>query len=138
MAAYNKFNQFAEDVIRGKHNFASDVFKVLLTNTAPAATDAVKADLVETSGSGYPAGGVAVSLVVSIAGGVAEVAASGDAVFTASGGTIGPFRYAAIYNSTYAAGPLVAWWDYGTSVTLADTEQFTVRFDAINGIFQIS
>lgn len=138
MAAYNKFNQFAEDVIRGKHNFASDVFKVLLTNTAPAATDAVKADLVETSGSGYPTGGAVVSLVVSISGGTAGVAASGDVVFTAAGGTIGPFQYAVIYNSTYAAGPLVAWWDYGTSVTLADTEQFTVRFDATNGIFQIS
>jgi hypothetical protein len=53
-------------------------------------------------------------------------------VFTASGGSIGPFRYAVLYNSTVTTpvlNPLVAWWDYGSSISLADTETFTVKFN---------
>ena len=48
MAVYNKFNQFAEDVLEAKHNFASDVFKVMLTNTAPVATNSVSSRSVST------------------------------------------------------------------------------------------
>lgn len=138
MAVYNKFNQYAEDVLEAKHNFASDVFKVMLTNTAPVATDSVKADLVEVSaGYGYTAGGATVALTNTITGGVAKVAGA-NVTFTAASGSIGPFQYAVLYNSTSGTQPLVSWWDYGASITLADTEQFTVRFDAVNGIFQLS
>jgi hypothetical protein len=61
-------------------------------------------------------------------------------VFTASGGSIGPFRYAVLYDDTPTspADPLVSWWDYGSSITLASGETFTVDFDATNGIFQIT
>lgn len=139
MAVYNKFNQYAEDVLEAKHNFASDVFKVMLTNTAPVATNSVRADIAEVSaGNGYAAGGAEVAVASTISGGTAKVTAAGNAVFTAAGGSIGPFRYAVFYNSTSGTQPLVSWWDYGTSITLADTEQFTVRFDATNGIFQLS
>jgi hypothetical protein len=47
MATYNKFNQFVDDLAKGVHNFASHTFKVMLTNTAPVATNAVKADITE-------------------------------------------------------------------------------------------
>jgi hypothetical protein len=52
-------------------------------------------------------------------------------VFTASGGSIGPFRYAILYNDTATspADALIGWWDYGSSITLADTETFTVKFN---------
>jgi hypothetical protein len=61
-------------------------------------------------------------------------------VFTASGGTIGPFRYAVLYDDTPTspADPLVSWWDYGSSITLNAGETFTVDFDATNGIFQVT
>ena len=47
MAAFTKFNQFVEDLAGGVHNLktgTSHVLKVLLTSTAPVATNAVKAD----------------------------------------------------------------------------------------------
>jgi len=135
MASYNKFLVFTKDLIEGKHNFASNTFKVMLTNTAPVNTNSVKADLTEISaGNGYTAGGTS-----STSSGVAKVTGT-DIVFTASGGTIGPFRYAVLYNDTQTspAKPLVSWWDYGSSITLNDTETLTVDFDATNGIFTVT
>lgn len=139
MAVYNKFNRFAQDVLEAKHNFVSDVFKVMLTNVAPVAGNTVKADLTEiAAGSGYATGGNTVSTGVTLVGGLARVAGV-TTVFTASGGTIGPFRYAALYNDTQTspAKPLVSWWDYGSAITLQPTETFTVNFDAVNGILDI-
>lgn len=88
-----------------------------------------------SNGNGYTTGGTATSMSTSTSSGTAKVTGT-DVVFTASGGSVGPFRYAVLYNDTPTspADPLMAWWDYGSSVTLADTETFTVDFDATNGI----
>jgi len=135
MAAFNKFNQFAEDLALKIHDFraAGDTLKVYLTNNAPSASlDAVIADLAEISaGNGYTAGGADAQNDQSETGGVLTVTGV-DIVFTASGGTIGPFRYAVLYNDTPSSplDPLIGWWDYGSSITLADGETFTVNFGA--------
>lgn len=139
MAVFNKFNQFVKDLVDGKHQFSAHTFKVLLTNTAPVSTNQVKADLTEISaGFGYTAGGTATTISVSVAGGVAKVTGT-DVTFTASGGPIGPFRYAVLYNDTQTspADPLVGYWDYGAAITLATTEALTVVFDASEGILQV-
>lgn len=139
MATYNKFEQFSKDLIDGVHDFDAHVFKVMLTNSAPVATNSVKADLTEiSSGNGYTTGGTATTISTSTASGTAKVTGT-DVVFTASGGTIGAFRYAVLYNDspTSPADPLIAWWDYGSSITLQDGETLTVDFDASNGIFTI-
>lgn len=139
MAVYNKFNQFTKDLIDGKHNFSSNVFKVMLTNTAPVATNQIKADITEISAlNGYTAGGTATTITESTTSGVAKVVGS-NVVFTATG-AVGPFQYAVLYNDTQTAPakPLIAWWDYGSPVTLVNTETLTVAFDATNGIFQVS
>lgn len=141
MAAYNKFNVFTLDLLNGAHDFDAHSFKVMLTNTAPVATNTVKANITEISaGSGYTAGGTATTITTSAVSGTTAKAVGTDVVFTASGGSIGPFRYAVLYNDTTStpAKPLIAWWDYGSSVTLADTETLTVDFDGTNGILQIS
>lgn len=140
MASYNKFQVFTKDLIEGKHNFASDTFKVMLTNTAPINTNSIKADLTEISaGNGYTAGGTATTITSSTSSGVAKTTGT-DVVFTAAGGSIGPLRYAVLYNDTQTspAKPLVAWWDYGSSITMNDTETLTVDFDAANGIFTVT
>lgn len=139
MAVYNKFNQFTKDLIDGVHDFDAHVFKVMLTNTAPVATNSVRADLTEiAAGSGYTAGGTATTITTSTATGTAKVTGT-DVVFTSSG-TIGPFRYAVLYNDTATtpSKPLVAWWDYGSSISLNSAETLTVDFDATNGILTVA
>lgn len=141
MATFNKFNQFIEDVFHKVHDFDSDTFKVLLTNTAPVATNTIVANLTEISaGNGYTAGGTASTKTSSGQTSGTYKAVYGDVVFTASGGSIGPFRYAVIYNDTPTspADPLVGYWDYGSAVTLADGETFTVDLDPTNGLLQAS
>ena len=132
MASYNKFQQFVEDLCKGVHQLhaAGHTLKVYLSNATPdAAADAVKVDLAEiTNENGYAAP-VDIQNDISETGGTASLTGV-DVVITASGGTVGPFRYAVIFNDdpTSPADPLVAWWDYGSSITLQDGEDFTVDF----------
>lgn len=141
MSAFNKFNQFVQDLANGKHNLGADTLKVMLTNTAPVATNAIKADITDiAAGSGYTAGGSAAAVTSSTqTGGVEKVIPTGSVVFTSSG-SIGPFRYAVLYNDTQAAPakPLIGWWDFGSPVTLTTGNTFTVQLDGTNGILQVS
>ena len=130
MASFNKFNAFVADVGNKVHNLGSDTLKILLSNTTVVATNAVKTDLTDiTAHNGYSAGGTAVgSTAFSQSSGTAKL--TGNAVtYTASGGTIGPFQYACLYNSTAAGGNLIGWWDYGSAITLNIGETFTVAAD---------
>jgi hypothetical protein len=139
MATFNKFNSFVEAVAEKVHNLGSDTLKVLLTNTAPVAGNSVKADLTEISaGNGYTAGGTAASITSSSQSSGTYKLVLGDVVFTASGGTIGPFRYAVLYNDTATNDELIGWWDYGSAVTLNAGETFTVDFDASAGVLTIA
>jgi hypothetical protein len=137
MAAPHKFNIFSKDLADKKHNFGSDTFKIMLTNVAPIASNTITADLTEiAAGSGYTAGGTATAITESTSAGTYK-AVGANVVFTATG-AVGPFRYAVLYNDTAANNPLICWWDNGESITLANTEVFTVALDATNGILQIA
>lgn len=139
MATYNKFNCFTEDVAEKVHNLSSDTLKVLLTNTAPVAANSVKADLTEISaGNGYTAGGTAATISSSgQTSGVYKLVLA-DVVFTASGGSIGPFRYAVLYNDTSTSDSLIGWWDYASAITLLTGETFTVDYDPSTGVLTIT
>lgn len=110
----------------------NDTLKVALTNTAPnAATHAVLADITELgAGNGYTAGGIDTQNDGAESGGTLTVTSADTVVWTASGGTIGPFRYVVLYNDTPAGDPLIGWWDYTSNVTLQIGETFTVDFGA--------
>lgn len=141
MATYVKYNTFADEVSKGGHNLQTAVFKVALTNTAPTvASDTVWNTTVApapAAANGYTAGGntITTSSATTTTGTFKLVLA--DTVFTATAGGIGPFRYAILYNSS-ASNKVVGYWDYGSSVTLADTETFTVDFDGSNGVLTIA
>jgi hypothetical protein len=141
MAVFNKFNAFVEHLAEKVHNLGADTLKVMLTNTAPVATNSVKADLTEISaGNGYTAGGNTATITSSAqTSGVYKLVLA-DVVFTASGGSIGPLRYAVLYNDTPTspADPLIGHYDYGSSITLNAGETFTVDFDATNGALTIT
>lgn len=141
MATFNKFNQFVEDLAKKVHNLSSDTLKVALTNSAPVATNTVLANITQiANGNGYTTGGTQTtqSSCAQTSGTLKLV--SGDVVFTASGGSMGPFRYVVLYNDTPTspADPLIGWFDYGSSITLADTETFTVDFDGTNGVLTVA
>lgn len=144
MATYTKFQDYAEQVNKGVHNWASHTFKAVFCNTAPVNTNTVLADLTQISnGGGYTGGaggGVTLDTVtLSETAGTAKVTIA-DEVFTASGASVGPLRYVAIYNdsATSPADALVCFFDYGSSITLADTETFTLDFDPTNGLWQFA
>lgn len=142
MATYNKFRQFVQDLAHKVHNLntSADTLKVMLSNTAPVNTNSVKTDITEISGgNGYTAGGhtTAVASSAQTAGTFKLVLT--DVVITASG-TIGPFRYTVLYNDTPTSpvDPLIAWWDYGSSISLLVGETFTWDQDGTNGVLQLT
>jgi len=105
--------------------------KIFLTNEAPLVTDTVKADMLEiTAGNGYTAGGEDTLNTLAEAAGTATVTGT-KVIWTASVGSIGPFRYVVLYNDTATVplDALVAWWDYGSALTLLAGETFTVKFN---------
>jgi hypothetical protein len=135
MASFNKFESFVGVLGTGDHHLDSggDTIKVYLSNAAPSASDDnVKADLAEitmTNETNHGAGGGDIQNDYSEAAGVGTLTGT-DVVFEASGGTVGPFRYAVLYNDTHGSDALIGWWDYGSEVTLNDGETFTVDFGA--------
>jgi hypothetical protein len=139
MAAYNKTQQFIEDIFEGVHNCGADSLRIMLTNSAPVATNSLKSDLTDiTAENGYSAGGPTLTISSSSQTSGTYKLVIADETITASGGTIGPFRYVASWNDTPSSplDPLIAWYDYGSSITLNDGESFTVDFDPTNGMLQ--
>lgn len=141
MATFNKFNAFVEAVAEKKHDLGADTFYVQLMNTAPdAALDLVETDLPAdlTTGNGYTSGGVTcgTATLSSQTGGLYTLKIA-DKVITATGGPIGPFRYVVLFNNTATNKDLIGYYDYGTSITLNDTETFTINFDDANGVLTL-
>lgn len=135
MGAFNKFQCFVEDLAEKKHNLGADALTIALTNSAPVNTNTVLANITEINYANCSARVPTISSS-SQTGGVYKLVLA-DLVLTASGGTVGPFRYAVLYNATAAGGPLIGWWDYGSSITLADGETLTLDLDAGTGALQI-
>jgi hypothetical protein len=136
MASFNKYQKGVEALLEGI-NAGSDAWKVALTNRAPVvATDATLADASElAAGSGYTAGGnAATTASASQTAGTFKLVLNSPTTWTASG-SVGPFRYAILWDSTTSQP--VAYWDYGSSITLTSGDTFTVTLDGTNGVFTV-
>lgn len=145
MATYNKFEDFVNQLCQGVHNLdaAGDTLNVYLSNATPSASlDNVKADLAEiATGNGYT-GPVDTQQTFAEAAGTGTLTGT-KVTITASGGAIAQFRYVVLYNDTPTspADPLIAWWDYGSALDLADGESLTIKFnngDPTGTIFTIA
>lgn len=135
MAAFNKFNSFVEAMAEKSHNLGSDTLKIVLTNTAPSASNTQLSDITQiANGNGYTTGGTSMTVSSSAQTSGTYKLVGGDVVFTASGGSLGPFRYAVLYNDTATNDLLIGWWDYGSALTLADSDTFTVDLDPTAGV----
>lgn len=128
MASYVKFYPMVENMPEKVFNFGSDTLKVALTNSAPSQSNAVLTDITEITYTNCSARTITVSSSSQTSGTYSLVTT--DLVLTASGGTVGPFRYVVVYDDTAASDQLVSYFDYGSSITLADTETFTIDFAA--------
>ena len=141
MATFNKFNQFVEDLAKKVHNLNADAIKVALTNTAPAAGNAIFSDITEiTAQNGYAAGGSAASFSSGAQSSGTYKLVLSDVTFTASGGSFGPFRYVVLYNATPTSPlkPLIGYYDYGTGITVTTGNSFTVDLDQANGVLTLA
>ena len=58
-------------------------------------------------------------------------------MWTATGGTFDTFRYVVLYDDTHANDALVGYWDNGSTVSLTDTNTFTLNLDANFEIFTL-
>lgn len=134
-SSYFKYQQFMEDFGNKVHDLVgtNDTLKIALTNTAPnQATHALRSDITELStGGGYTSGGEDTQNDGSESGGTLTVTGV-DVTWTGTGSGFGPFRYVVLYNDTPSSplDPLIAYWDYGSNISVADTETFTHNFGA--------
>lgn len=128
MAAFVFFQQFIADAMNGEHDLAADTLKVMLTNTAPTATDTTTADITEiTAENGYTAGGeTPVAITSTQTGGVYTLGGS-YVQLTPSGGSFGPFRYAVLYNTENDM--LIGYWDVGSPIAISPPNYFKITFD---------
>lgn len=131
MAAYEKVQPFVEHLAEGVHNLETGTLTVALyaaANAPSLASTGLPAS--QISYTNLSSRTLTVSSSSQTTGTYSLVLA--DKVLTASGGTVGPFRYAWIYNDTPTspADPGICRYDYGSDITLADGETFTLDFGA--------
>ena len=137
MASFNKFNSFVEAIAEKVHDLGSDTLTLALTNSEPtAATDTQLSDISEISYTYCSSRALTVASSAQTAG--TYKLTINDITLTASGGSVGPFRYVVIYNDTATNDELIGWYDYGSSITLNDGETLDVDFDDSNGVLTIA
>ena len=129
MATFQKIQGWVGYLGLGAINLNTDTLRFYLSNATPSASaDDVKTDLAEiTNQNGYTAP-VDIQNAYSESAGVGTLTAV-DGVVTATG-AVGPFQYVPIYDDTHASDVLMGWYDYGSPLTLANGETFTVDFGA--------
>jgi hypothetical protein len=145
MATFVKLGGFVEHLAEKEHNLGSDQLTVALTNTAPGSESTpptgatgtnVLANLTQISYTNLSSRNITTSASAQ-SGGTYKLTLT-DLVLTASGGPVGPFRYVYIYNDTSTSDKLIGYYDYGSEITLADGETFTINFDDSNGVLTVA
>lgn len=135
MATFNKFNSFTEAVMEKVHNLGSDTLKVALTNTLPVASNTVLANITEIAYTNLSARTLTISSSAQTSGTYKLTIA--DLLLTATG-PVASFRYVVIYNDTATNKELIAWFDYGSVVSLITTDTFNLDFDGLAGLLTIA
>jgi hypothetical protein len=128
MAAYQKFDSFVEALAEKVHNLGADQLRVALSNSAPTASNSLLSQISQVSYANCSSRALTTASSAQTSGTYALVL--NDLTLTASGGQVGPFRYVILYNDTAANDELIAWYDYGSSITLNDGDTFTIDFGA--------
>ena len=138
MATFNKFRSFVEAVAEKVHNLGSDQLVVALcaAANAPVNTNTVLANLTQVSYTNCSSRNVTTASSAQTTG--TYKLTLNDLTLTASGGSVGPFRYVVLYNDTAASDELIGWYDYGSDITLASGETLLIDFDGSNGVLTLA
>lgn len=129
-ASYNKFQPAIENLFEGI-NAGTDSFVIKLATAVSAAAGTITE---VANGNGYTTGGNAASTTsASQTGGTFKLVLASPTAWTATGAGFS-FQYAVLTDST--TGTNIAYWDYGSSQTVAAGETVTVTLDGTNGVFQ--
>tara|TARA_R110000822_G_scaffold57457_1_gene144444 strand:- start:486 stop:923 length:438 start_codon:yes stop_codon:yes gene_type:complete len=145
MATFNKVNDFVLNAVENM-DLNSDQIVIALSNTAPASEasnpaadgNGILANVTEIAYTNLSSRNLTTA-TSSQTGGVYKLVVN-DIVLTSTGGSTGPFRYIYLYDDTVASpvNPLVGYYDYGSSLTLNDSDSITVDFSPTNGVIQIT
>ncbi len=136
MASFNKLQPFVADLANGVHNLASHQLVVALTNTTPNAAHGTLSQLTQISYTNLSSRNITTTSSTQTGGTYSLVLQ--DLVLTASGGSVGPFRYVYIYNDTAASDNLIGYYDYGSEVTMQNGESFTIDFTQAQTLFDLA
>jgi hypothetical protein len=120
-----KFDHFVEARNHKKHDLGADALKAMLTNVAPSqANTQFFSDLTDiAAGNGYTAGGATITRISSgQVNGLYRLILE-DVTITASGGSIGPFRWVVLYNDSAPSKEVIGFFDYSND---DDDEHFTL------------
>lgn len=146
MAAFVKLPGFVEHLAEGVHNLGSNQLAIALSNTAPASettpptgatATCVLANVTQISYTNLSTRNI--TLISSAQSAGTYKLDLTDLTLTASG-AVGPFRYVYLYNSagTGVTNPLIGYYDYGSSISLASGETFTIDFDNTTGALTLT
>ena len=135
MASFSKINSFVENLAEKKIDLGGAALTVALTDTGHTAAWDELVDLTEVSYTYCSSRVITVSTSAQTSGTYKLVCA--DLTLTASG-AVGPFRYVYIYDDGSTGDKLIAYYDYGSSITLQDGDTFAIDFSAENGVLTIS
>ena len=134
MAAFNKIQDFVEQLGLARHNLSTHTLKVALNRSdadagagaAVQATDTVLADIVQPTGTGYTAGGEDTLNTFAEASGTATLTGT-KVVWTAGAADWQSFRYVVLHNddTVTPTDQLCGFWDYGSDLTLGNGETFS-------------
>lgn len=133
--AFTKINSFVENLAEKLIDLSGNGLTVALTNTAHTAAWDELADLTQVSYT-YCSARVITVAASAQTGGTYKLTLT-DLVLTASG-AVGPFRYIYLYDDNSTGDKLIGYYDYGSEVTLASGDTFTIDFDAANGVLTIA
>lgn len=136
MATFVKIYSFVEFLAEKRINLGSDQLVIALTNTAHNTAWDELADLTQVAYTNLSTRNITTSSSAQTTGTYKLVLA--DLVLTSSGGTTGPFRYVYVYDDTATNDDLIAYYDYGSSITLQDGDTFTIDFDGSGGFLTIA
>jgi len=150
MATFNKVNDYVFHLHEKVHDMANDQLVIALSDTLPSSEtsdpsadgNGVLANVTQITYTNLSSRNLTVSGSAQTSG--TYKLSITDITLTASGGSVGPFRYVYIYNDTPTSAsdgyedPLIGYYDYGSSITLADGESLTVNFDDTNGVLTVA